>query len=60
MEKDEWEKGEPITRRYARYRDGQIHLCEAGPADAPVIAIYHQTASSGVMFEKGGTAWGGG
>lgn len=41
-----------ITRRYARCGDGQIHLREAGPADAPVIAFYHQTASSGVMFEK--------
>jgi pimeloyl-ACP methyl ester carboxylesterase len=41
-----------ITRRYANCRDGQIHLREAGPADAPVIGFYHQTASSGVMFEK--------
>ena len=41
-----------ITRRYADCRDGQIHLRQAGPADAPVIAFYHQTASSGVMFEK--------
>ena len=41
-----------ITRRYANCRDGQVHLREAGPIDAPVIAFYHQTASSGVMFEK--------
>jgi haloalkane dehalogenase len=41
-----------ITRRYANCRDGQIHLREAGPADAPVIGFFHQTASSGVMFEK--------
>jgi pimeloyl-ACP methyl ester carboxylesterase len=41
-----------ISRRYARCRDGQIHLREAGPADAPLIAFFHQTASSGVMFEN--------
>lgn len=41
-----------IKRRYAESRDGQIHLREAGPADGPVLAFYHQTASSGVMFEK--------
>jgi pimeloyl-ACP methyl ester carboxylesterase len=41
-----------IRRRYADSRDGQIHLREAGPADAPVICFFHQTASSGVMFEK--------
>ena len=41
-----------IARRYADCRDGQIHLREYGPADAPVIAFFHQTASSGVMFEK--------
>jgi pimeloyl-ACP methyl ester carboxylesterase len=40
-----------ITRRYANCRDGQIHLREAGPVDAPVICFFHQTASSGVMFE---------
>lgn len=40
-----------ITRRYARCQDGQVHLREAGPADAPVIAFFHQTASSGAMFE---------
>lgn len=41
-----------IRCRYADSRDGQIHLREAGPSDAPVIAFFHQTASSGVMFEK--------
>lgn len=40
-----------ITRRYANCRDGQIHLREAGPVGAPVIAFFHQTASSGAMFE---------
>jgi pimeloyl-ACP methyl ester carboxylesterase len=42
----------PITKRYANCRDGQIHLREAGPEGAPVICFFHQTASSGVMFEK--------
>ena len=41
-----------IKRRYVDCRDGQIHLREAGPAGAPVIVFFHQTASSGVMFEK--------
>jgi len=41
-----------ITKRYANCRDGQIHLREAGPLDAPVICFFHQPASSGVMFEK--------
>lgn len=40
-----------ITRRYANCRDGQIHLRETGPQDAPVVCFFHQTASSGVMFE---------
>lgn len=40
-----------IRRRFADCRDGQIHLREAGPADAPVIAFFHQTASSGAMFD---------
>lgn len=39
-------------RRYAQCRDGQIHLREAGPAEGPVVAFFHQTASSGAMFEK--------
>lgn len=41
-----------ISRRYARCRDGQIHLRESGPPDAPPVAFFHQTASSGAMFEK--------
>jgi pimeloyl-ACP methyl ester carboxylesterase len=41
-----------ITKRYANCRDGQIHLYESGPVDAPVICFFHQTASSGLMFEK--------
>lgn len=41
-----------IRRRYADCRDGQIHLREAGnPAD-PAVCFFHQTASSGVMFEQ--------
>lgn len=40
-----------IRRRYADTRDGQVHLRESGPARAPVIAFFHQTASSGAMFE---------
>lgn len=42
----------PIIKRYANCQDGQIHLREAGPKEAPVICFFHQTASSGVMFEK--------
>jgi pimeloyl-ACP methyl ester carboxylesterase len=41
-----------IRRLYADCRDGQIHVREAGPPDAPVICFIHQTASSGVMFER--------
>ena len=41
-----------IRRRFADSRDGQVHLRESGPADAPVICFFHQTASSGVMFEQ--------
>jgi hypothetical protein len=41
-----------IRRRDTNCRDGQIHLRRAGPAGAPVIACFHQTASSGVMFEN--------
>jgi pimeloyl-ACP methyl ester carboxylesterase len=40
-----------IIKRYANCREGQINLREAGPADGPVICFFHQTASSGVMFE---------
>ena len=39
-------------RRYALCRDGQIHLRDHGAADAPVIAFFHQTASSGAMFDR--------
>lgn len=41
-----------IKKGYVDCRDGQIHFREIGPATAPVIAFFHQTASSGVMFEK--------
>ncbi len=41
-----------MFRRYANCREGQIHLREAGPADGPVLAFFHQTASSGAMFEQ--------
>lgn len=41
-----------ITRGYADSADGQIHYRVAGPEGAPVIAFYHQTASSGAMWEK--------
>lgn len=41
-----------IRKGYADSRDGQIHYRSAGPEGAPVIAFFHQTASSGVMWEK--------
>lgn len=41
-----------IRYGYADSRDGQIHYRTAGPADAPVVAFFHQTASSGAMWEK--------
>lgn len=41
-----------ITKGYANSRDGQIHYRESGKQGAPVICFFHQTASSGVMFEK--------
>lgn len=41
-----------IKRGYADCSEGQIHYREAGPRDAPVIAFFHQTASSGAMFEQ--------
>lgn len=41
-----------IRKGYADSRDGQIHYRVAGPEDAPVVAFFHQTASSGVMWEK--------
>jgi pimeloyl-ACP methyl ester carboxylesterase len=41
-----------ITKGYANSRDGQIHYRTAGRRGAPVICFFHQTASSGAMFEK--------
>jgi pimeloyl-ACP methyl ester carboxylesterase len=41
-----------IRRGYADSRDGQIHYRSTGGPDAPVVCLFHQTASSGVMFEK--------
>ncbi len=41
-----------IRRRFADCRDGQIHVREAGDAGLPAICFFHQTASSGVMFEQ--------
>ena len=41
-----------ITKGYAHSSEGQIHYREAGTPGAPVICFFHQTASSGVMFEK--------
>jgi pimeloyl-ACP methyl ester carboxylesterase len=41
-----------IRRRSVDCRDGQIHLREAGDPASPTICMFHQTASSGVMFEK--------
>ena len=37
---------------YADCRDGQVHYRRRGTAGKPVVAFYHQTASSGAMFEK--------
>lgn len=41
-----------IRRGYADSRDGQIHFRRSGHTGSPVICFFHQTASSGVMFEK--------
>lgn len=41
-----------IRKGYADCRDGQVHYRTTGPADAPVLCFFHQTASSGAMFEK--------
>lgn len=41
-----------MQRGYIDSRDGQIHYRVAGPEAAPVIAFYHQTASSGAMWER--------
>lgn len=41
-----------IRYGYADSSDGQIHYRMAGPKNAPVIGFFHQTASSGVMWEQ--------
>lgn len=41
-----------IRKGYADSRDGQVHYRSCGPEDAPVVCFFHQTASSGAMFEK--------
>lgn len=41
-----------IMKRYANSSGGQIHLRETGDPSLPTICFFHQTASSGVMFEK--------
>jgi pimeloyl-ACP methyl ester carboxylesterase len=41
-----------IRKGYADCAEGQIHYRTAGPEGAPVIAFFHQTASSGAMWEK--------
>lgn len=37
---------------YADSSEGQVHYRVAGADDAPVVAFFHQTASSGAMWEK--------
>lgn len=41
-----------IRKGYADSAEGQIHYRCAGPDDAPVIAFFHQTASSSAMWER--------
>ena len=41
-----------IRRGYTDCADGQIHYRVAGKQGQPVVCFFHQTASSGVMFEK--------
>jgi len=41
-----------IKKGYANCSEGQIHYRESGSEDKPVICFFHQTASSGAMFEK--------
>ncbi|NNM01102.1 MAG: alpha/beta fold hydrolase, partial [Gammaproteobacteria bacterium] len=41
-----------IRRGYADCDDGQVHFREAGDRNAPPVCLFHQTASSGAMFEK--------
>ncbi|MBM4231380.1 MAG: alpha/beta hydrolase [Gammaproteobacteria bacterium] len=40
-----------VTRGYVSTPGGQVHYRSAGPANAPVITFFHQTASSSRMFE---------
>jgi pimeloyl-ACP methyl ester carboxylesterase len=40
-----------VTRGYVSTPGGQVHYRTAGAANAPVIAFFHQTASSSRMFE---------
>jgi pimeloyl-ACP methyl ester carboxylesterase len=40
-----------VRRGYADTPSGQVHYRMSGPAGAPAIALFHQTASSGRMFE---------
>lgn len=40
-----------MLKAYVETAHGQIHYRCAGPAGAPVILFFHQTASSGRMFE---------
>lgn len=41
-----------LRRDYADCRDGQIHYRVAGNPDGEPVCLFHQTASSGVMFER--------
>lgn len=41
-----------ITKGYANCSEGQVHYREAGEKGKPVICFFHQTASSGAMYEK--------
>lgn len=41
-----------ITKGYANCSEGQVHYREAGTKGKPVICFFHQTASSGAMYEK--------
>ncbi|NKB37508.1 MAG: alpha/beta fold hydrolase [Gammaproteobacteria bacterium] len=41
-----------IRKAYVDCSEGQIHYREIGESGKPVVCFFHQTASSGVMFEK--------
>ena len=41
-----------IKKGYADCSEGQIHYRVSGNEGNPVVCFFHQTASSGVMFEK--------